>query len=360
MKSQPNSAYEFSLLQPSSNRLLSVSPLFSLRNKIIGGYALALSIAIGGTTVGLTIGNLYQQQASAIQDSANQQGRLLSDLQVAMLQTLPTREFVPLLRKPTEFEQHKSQLPNRAVEIKKLISELQSSSQTTATKDLKPLLHKAHQATEKFYQQIVVVLNQAEPLILEAQSTDAAQKLITDFTSSNEFRTIVSRAYELTAYIKTAREQEYQAKQDLLEAENLRNQIIAISMLLSVLFAAVLAFSTSRAIARPIEAVTKVAQIVSSSSNFTLQVPVTTSDEIGVLSTSFNNLIKTIAVYIEKLSQKNQKLQQTEEALRIAHSELEMRVIERTAELAKANQELVIEITERKRVESEPAAPCVS
>ncbi|BAZ50603.1 hypothetical protein NIES4103_32200 [Nostoc sp. NIES-4103] len=353
MKSQPNSAYQFSLSQPFSNRLWCVPRFFSLRNKIIGGYALALSIAIGGTTVGLTLGNFYQQQASAIRDNANKQGRLLSDLQVAMLETLPTREFVPLLRKPTEFKRHKSQLAIRAAEIKALISQLQSSPQTTTIKDLEPLLHKAHQATEKFYQQIAVVLNQVEPLILQPKSTDAAQKLITDFTSGYEFGGIVSRAYELTAYIKTAREQEYQAKQALLEAENLRNQIIGSSMLLSVLFAAVLAFSTSRAIARPIEAVTQVAQIVSYSSDFSLQVPVTTSDEIGLLSTSFNNLIKTIAAYIQKLSQKNQKLQQTEEALRIAHNELEMRVIERTAELAQANQELLIEITERKRVESE-------
>ncbi|MHC5720061.1 MAG: EAL domain-containing protein, partial [Nostoc sp.] len=62
--------------------------------------------------------------------------RGLSDLQVAMLQTLPTREFVPLLKKPKEFEQHKSKLPERREKIKQLINELQRSPQTTATKDL--------------------------------------------------------------------------------------------------------------------------------------------------------------------------------------------------------------------------------
>ncbi|MHC5730894.1 MAG: hypothetical protein ACYTXY_43685, partial [Nostoc sp.] len=67
-------------------------------------------------------GNYYQQQASTSEDSANQQGQLLSDLQVAMLRTLPTIEFVPLLKKPKEFEQHKSELGERAEKIKQLIN----------------------------------------------------------------------------------------------------------------------------------------------------------------------------------------------------------------------------------------------
>ncbi|MGA9351584.1 MAG: HD domain-containing phosphohydrolase [Anaerolineae bacterium] len=45
--------------------------------------------------------------------------------------------------------------------------------------------------------------------------------------------------------------------------------------------------------------------------------------------------------------------QRAEEALRKAHDELEIRVKERTAELAKANEELRVEIAERKRAEEE-------
>ena len=352
MKSKVKLANRFSPLQAFLNKISWVPLRSSLKTKIAGGYALALGIAVGGTTAGLTLGNYYQQQASASRDSANQQGRLLSDLQVAMLETLPTREFVPLLKKPTEFGQHKSEVPLRAAGIKLLISELQSSPQTTATKDLDALLHKGNRAAEKFYQQLEVVLNQVEPLMLRPESASAAKKLITDFTGGREFGAIVSSAYELTAVIKLARYQEYQAQLALAKAESLRNQIIATSIMLSILFAAVLAFSTSRAITRPIEAVTLVAQRVSYSSDFTLQVPVTTLDEIGLLATSFNNLIQTIAGYIQKLSQKNQQLQQAESALRQARDELEIRVRKRTEELAKANQELHAEITEHQRAEA--------
>ena len=50
------------------------------------------------------------------------------------------------------------------------------------------------------------------------------------------------------------------------------------------------------------------------------------------------------------------ELKLAEEALRNAHDELEARVRQRTAELAKANQELKIEIAERKRIEREREA----
>ncbi|MEH1892633.1 MAG: hypothetical protein V7K92_25380 [Nostoc sp.] len=249
MNSQPNLICRFILLKTRSNRISDILRRLSLRNKIIGGYAVALSIAVGGTIAGLTLGNYYQQQASTSQDSANQQGQILSDLQVAMLWTLPTREFVPLLKKPQEFEQHKSELSERAEKIKQLINELQGSPQTTATKELDRLLSKDYRVAEKFYQQLEVVLNQIKPQMLQPQSSGAAKKLITDFTGGPEFGAIVSSAYDLTTFIKSAGEQEKKAKDALTEAENLRNQIIAIGMVLSVLFAAVLAFSTSRAIA---------------------------------------------------------------------------------------------------------------
>jgi C4-dicarboxylate-specific signal transduction histidine kinase len=47
------------------------------------------------------------------------------------------------------------------------------------------------------------------------------------------------------------------------------------------------------------------------------------------------------------------EVSRAKDALQKAHDGLETRVLERTAELAKANQELMQEITERKRAEEE-------
>ncbi len=62
-------------------------------------------------------------------------------------------------------------------------------------------------------------------------------------------------------------------------------------------------------------------------------------------------LEKRIFVIVRNINDRKQ----AEEALRKAHSELEMRVKERTVELARANEKLQIEIVDRKRAEEELA-----
>ncbi|MFH7026998.1 MAG: ATP-binding protein [Heteroscytonema crispum UTEX LB 1556] len=83
---------------------------------------------------------------------------------------------------------------------------------------------------------------------------------------------------------------------------------------------------TARTISDPLLAVTKVAQKVTKESNFDLQVPVTSKDELGVLASSLNSLIRRVAEYTQRLEQ--------------ARQNLERRVEERTHELSHKNQEL--------------------
>jgi two-component system, NtrC family, sensor kinase len=84
------------------------------------------------------------------------------------------------------------------------------------------------------------------------------------------------------------------------------------SMLISAVIAAALAYNTSRAIAQPLETLTKVAQQVARESNFNLQVPIATEDEIGDLATSFNELIQRVSDYTTELKQTQSQLIQTE------------------------------------------------
>lgn len=71
-------------------------------------------------------------------------------------------------------------------------------------------------------------------------------------------------------------------------------------MLLSIAIAFLLASYTSRAIARPIQAVTNIAQKVTQESNFDLQAPVTTKDEVGTLAISLNQLIQKVNTLLEE------------------------------------------------------------
>ena len=73
-------------------------------------------------------------------------------------------------------------------------------------------------------------------------------------------------------------------------------------------------------------------------------VEIQSKDEIGNLAHSFNRMAAS-------LKKHNEELKQNEAALQKAHDELERRVVERTAELSRANVALQNEITEHERTE---------
>jgi signal transduction histidine kinase len=76
--------------------------------------------------------------------------------------------------------------------------------------------------------------------------------------------------------------------------------------------AAILAWYISRAIARPIKAVTKVAKRTTQEGNYDLRAPVTTEDEIGILAISLNQLIERVEAQIRELKQTQAQLIQSE------------------------------------------------
>jgi two-component system, cell cycle sensor histidine kinase and response regulator CckA len=104
----------------------------------------------------------------------------------------------------------------------------------------------------------------------------------------------------------------------------------------SVAIALLIAFYVGRSVARPLQQLTTVATGFASGRT-DLPMPAPRKDEIGVLATAFDNMV--------------QKRQRAESKLRRLRDELEVRVVERVAELAKANEALRTENTERKRVE---------
>jgi len=91
--------------------------------------------------------------------------------------------------------------------------------------------------------------------------------------------------------------------------------------------AAIVGTKIGQAIARPIQAVTKVAQQAARENNFGLQAPIFTNDEVGVLALSLNSLISRVAEYTCELE--------------LARETLERRVAERTQEIYQQHQQLL-------------------
>jgi signal transduction histidine kinase len=89
----------------------------------------------------------------------------------------------------------------------------------------------------------------------------------------------------------------------------------------------------AQAITRPLQAVILVAKQVTQNSNFDLQAPIKTRDEVGVLAISLNQLIKQVKQLLLAQREANFKLE-------LYSQNLEQKVEERTQELQQKNLEL--------------------
>jgi signal transduction histidine kinase len=160
-------------------------------------------------------------------------------------------------------------------------------------------------------------VKEAQQQVLDLIRGDKAVKLDVKFERLSE---------SLSLMMQVAKAQEREAYINFNRAEKLRVEIILVSMLVSVAIAIFLAIFTSRAIAIPLQAVTRVAKTITQQANFDLQVPVTTEDEVGTLAKSINQLVEWVAEYTHELE--------------LGRQTLEERVEERTEELTAALHEL--------------------
>lgn len=128
-----------------------------------------------------------------------------------------------------------------------------------------------------------------------------------------------------------------------LEQYNARIRLYAKVVILVLLSALFVLFALSaglqQVISKPILALARTAKLVSERKDYALRAEKFGHDELGQLTDAFNEMLAQI--------------QQREAALRKVHEELELRVHERTAELARANAALRAEVVERKRVEEQ-------
>ncbi len=273
----------------------------SIGRKIGGGYALALSVAILGTTTGLMVGNYYEQKAESIAKRGAEIGRLLTELQVNVLQARSHQhQFIPLLKSPPTLQHEHAQFVYRISQIEALMNKAKSFEEIANLPGGADLLKSYDGVVDAYFKQAEAVLRQVNPSHLKPETLAIAQQRLLEFTGSNAAFKFDELSDNLTDVAEAAFAKADQAQQDLQRAHDTSQEIIALSILGSVLLASIMAIRTSQAIARPIQAVTQVAKTVTEESNFDLQAPVTSQDEIGVLATAFNRLIQKVKKLLEE------------------------------------------------------------
>jgi two-component system NtrC family sensor kinase len=287
----------------------------SIRTKIIGGYFLSLTVALGGTFTGLLVGRHYQQQALTNLQSATREYKLLSSLQVDVLYNRPTKQLSPHLANEVAFRLASDRLLDRLMAIETLLSAYEAEETTTTLTDLQPLLEGYEATVHQFSDKAQEFVRQVGSLRDQPDFLPKAERLLVQLVQSPEFVDFIEFPNQLEPFYRQAEQREVVAAQALDRAEALQLYIALGSSLLSLAIALALAFYTSRVIARPIQSLTQVARQVTQAADFDLQAQVETEDEVGELANSFNQLIRQVKQLLEELQSKNADLKEALEQL---------------------------------------------
>ena len=254
-------------------------------------------MALLGASAGLLIGNHYQQQAIAAQTAAARERRLLGNLGIKILYNRPAKQLTPYVNKPQTFQRESQALMDRVVAIQTLLKEQTTPS---ALPGLQPKLNAYKGVVQAFADRLTQFIPKAQALTTSPDGAAQAQKLVVELVKSPEFVKFIEFPDQLQTYNQQAEQQEAIAEERLEQVEQLRTQIILGSLGLTVLVAIVAAWYISEKIARPIQNLTDVAQRVTQASDFDLRAVVEDpKDEVGMLATSFNQLIERVNQLIQ-------------------------------------------------------------
>jgi len=301
---------------------------WGIAQKIGYGFALTLGVSVVGTSIGLTLGEVHQRQALQRLTVAGTQQRLLNELEKEVLEVRSHPQRLNAVLGSSVWVQYETvKFQDDVQRILDLTTSLstfaqQNQSLTVSRIDLEELA-KDYKTTTVSYQQFILKLWQDfDPANIAQPNIQTTREQLIEITNTGEANRIGVRfellAEQLQQSIKAAEQQYEQANAEFALAQALRLQIILLSMVLSAAIATLLASYTSRALARPLESVNQVAQQVTQDSNFDLQAPVTTQDEVGTLTQSLNQLIRRVKQLLQEQAKRAVELEQAREAAEVA------------------------------------------
>lgn len=289
--------------------------------KIAYGYGLAIGVAILGTSIGLIVGDYYHRQAQRQLMIARRQQMILNklDKEIVELRSHPQRlmmafgDAIWFDFERTAFLGHVYEMQQAIAALNTFVTEHPNDLATTV-QELQAISERYEVNTQAYLQWMQDFWEQVDPPRLTPEKVPVAQQTLLVALRQQPMIGIEIElerlAEQLDRVLDAAQYQQLLANTQLERAASLRVQIVLASMAIAVLMAATLAVYTSRAIARPIEAVTQVAEQASRDANFQLQAPVLTQDEVGVLAVAFNSLIQKVAFYTQALELNQQTLEE--------------------------------------------------
>ena len=296
------------LQNPPQKGLKNLFSRLGIRQKIGCGYALVIGIAILGAVAGRGVESYHKQQVREKLAINREKVEILTNLNNTVQEVrIHQQELASLTAKPEIFDRERLEFLTRVAQMSGQLEQLQTLPPTNnpeVAKDYELLQQFAEvnvKTVESYFQQVQKLLANAKISGLNPQQRQAFGRNLNNFTTGETAFKLEKFSLDSAQLAGNFRDRADEAFRTYEKAEKLGTLILVCSLLISAAIAAMLAAYTSAAIARPLEATTLIAQRVTEESNFDLQVPVTTSDEVGMLATSLNELIQRVAEYTEDL-----------------------------------------------------------
>jgi two-component system NtrC family sensor kinase len=276
--------------------------------KIAVGYLMALGLAVVGITTGLSVGNTYRQQAKIIREQTLEDIALLQRLQTNLLHArIHQQHLITLSLDPTDLPSHGETFNRYADRFQRAWFEFLNTYEIDGPQvselereQFQQVIDLHNRSVRTYFQETRQLLNR---LMLEDPTAAIwdMQDQIMAVEAGATMDDLEQFSQALDTLLATALEKGEFAETMLLEAERASTVLVGISILLSGAIAVVMAIYISRAISRPLRQVTAIAKRAAEESDFSLQAPITTRDEIGTLAMSLNRLIHQVDHLLEDL-----------------------------------------------------------
>ena len=291
-----------------------VLPLFnrlSIRQKIGWGYGLVIGVVLMGVTSAFLVSTYavrpLRTQLAIDQKKAN----VLDGLSQSLLQLKHHQDnlvqFLSNGKDMEKIERGVSALRSNIFVMNNQLQQLQDIPETTDIKiqqdyqALQDLTQRYKERLTNYSQQFETLIQTTEKPNLSPQSLQSVQKSLINLNRTSGIIQVYPVYAETTQLENRFKKRAETALSDYERIESIGNNIIIFTVVLSSGLAIIFAIFTGHIIATPLDIMIRVAEKVSEESDFALQAPVTSSDEIGVLTQSLNHLIQRVAEYTEEL-----------------------------------------------------------
>lgn len=290
----------------------------NLQHKIAWSFCLATSVAVIGVTTGLSVAESSLREASAeIKDSETER-EMLNDLKISLLRMhLHQKGSILTMNDLSQWTEVYAIFIQDREDFKSAWHEYKNSQEIVQgdtaydekERQLMADIINSYAVFSEDLDSLIAKFTQADLSRLSGSERRELQIELTQFNNA-VLRQDAYRFLDVVGALKNNSEiQLTEAKAALLSAETFRLKVVAVSAIASLCMTMLLIGLLSRAISSSVEKAATIAEQVLETSNFDLQIPVDSADEVGKLSTVLNRLIAQVKQLLQQEKEKSDSLE---------------------------------------------------